>query len=144
MRLLSIPATLLCAATVLTPVNATRAQAPEARHVVALDFVKAKPGELPRLIRFFELNWAAARATLVAQGADIVGYRMLVSADTASAWDVVLETTYADSASYARREQIFQPVLAAKGKVLVDGKDRSGLGDIVGSRVLAVRAATAK
>ncbi len=102
--------------------------------------MKAKPDELSRLIRFYESNWAAARATLLSQNGGIVGYRMLVATDTAATWDVMRETVYADSATYTRREQIFQPVLAAKGKILVDGKDRAGLGDIVSSRELAVRA----
>ena len=42
--------------------------------------------------------------------------------------------TYLSEYSSRRFRKIFQPVLAAKGNVLVDGKDRSGLGDIIGSR----------
>jgi hypothetical protein len=112
------------------------AQTANQSQMVALDFVKAKPGELARLVRYFELNWAVARDTVKAQRGGVVSYRILVTADTSSAWDVMLETVYADSSAYARREEIFAPVLKAKGKVLVDGKDRSAFGDIVGSRLV--------
>jgi len=137
--MLSLRIALLAVGAAVAPVTPALAQAVEPRHIVALDFVKAKPGELSRLIRFFELNWSVARATVLAQRAGVVSYRMLVGADTASTWDVMLETVYTDSATYARRETIFQPVLAAKGKVLIDGKDRPAMGDIVASRVLGVR-----
>jgi hypothetical protein len=141
--MISFRNSLLVAACALAPMRAVLSQAgasPQA--VVALDFVRAKPGERARLIRFFESNWAAVRATLLPRNVGVVGYRMLVSADTASAWDVVLETIYADSAAYERREQIFQPVLAARTKILIDGKDRPDLGDIVTSRITRIRSGT--
>jgi hypothetical protein len=35
---------------------------------------------------------------------------------------VILLTEYPDSAAYARREEIFQPILTAQGRTLIDGK----------------------
>lgn len=107
--------------------------------VVTLDLVKANPGERDRLVRYYRLNWERARATVLASN-QIVGYRMLTGSDTGSRWDVALETEYADSAAYARAEAIFQPVLQAQGRTLVDGKSRAELGTIVESRVTTVTA----
>ncbi len=117
------------------------AQAVRNDRVVTLDFVRAKPGERTRLIRFFQLNWEAARRTALAQGA-ITGYRLLIQPDTMGVWDVALETEYPDSATHARREQLFQPILRAKGKILIDGLDRPALGDILESHELRVAGAS--
>ncbi len=105
--------------------------------IVSIDFVKARPGQRALLIRFYQLNWSRARATILAKR-EIVSYRMLVSADTSSQWDVALETTYQDSASYARREALFKPVLDAQGLTVVEGKRRADLAEIVGSRLMTV------
>lgn len=119
--------------------NSASAQSPSTP-ITTIDYVRAKPGELPRLLRFFELNWLSARRTVLAQGG-ISGFTLMQRADTtAGRWDVILLTEYPDSATYARREEIFAPVLAAKGKILIDGLDRPALGDIVESVVVRVRA----
>lgn len=113
---------------------------PRSGAIVALDFVKSRPGERDRLVRFYQLNWAELRTVLQARG-DIVSFRMLVSADTGSAWDVLLETVYPDSQSFARREEMFAPLRAGRTLVLVDGRDRSSLGDILFSRAMRIDAA---
>lgn len=102
-----------------------------------MDFVRAKPGQLARLVRYYEENWGRARATVIKQGG-ISGYLMLVRADSLDEWDIILQTEYPDSAAFARREETFAPVLAAMGRILVDGFDRTALGDIVHSRTMRV------
>ena len=47
---------------------------------------------------------------------------------------VILLTEYPDSAAYARREEIFQPILTAQGRTLIDGKATRELTDRVESR----------
>ncbi len=118
--------------------NSPMAQSPSAP-ITTIDYVRAKPGELPRLLRFYELNWLSARRTVLQQGG-ISGFKLMQQLDSAGSWHIALQTDYPDSASYARREETFAPVLAAKGKILVDGLDRPALGDIVESVVLRVRA----
>jgi hypothetical protein len=105
--------------------------------VVTVDFVKAHAGERDALIRYYRANWARARATVLANGG-IAHYRMLISADTGSRWDVSLETTYADSAAYSRAEAVFAPVLQAQGTTLIDGKRRSEMAEIVESRTTII------
>ncbi len=102
--------------------------------MVEVAYVRARPGELPRLIRFYQVNWARSRRTLLAQGI-IAGYQLRVRADTLGDYDVELHTEYPDSAAWERREEIFRPVMAAQGRTLVDGLDRSSLGDIVEVRL---------
>jgi hypothetical protein len=58
-------------------------------------------------VQFYRLSWARARETVLAKG-EIVSYRMLVGADTGSRSDVALQTTFADSAAFARVEEIFR------------------------------------
>lgn len=118
-------------------VAASRSEAQASSRIVTVDLVRAKPGQLDRLLRYYELNWAAARRTVLQQGG-ISGYRLLVRADTTQGWDVVLETEYPDPATFERREATFAPVLKAKGKILVDGMDRPALGDIVEARTMTL------
>lgn len=102
-------------------------------HVVEVDYVRANPGELPRLVRFYQLNWARSRRTLQARGA-IISYHLLVRADSTGDYDIELHTEYPDQAAWERREEIFRPVMAAQGRTLVDGLSRADLGEIVASR----------
>lgn len=135
---LTLPVSAICF-TLLACFNPSpaAAQAPPEPHFVDVAYVRAKPGELPRLVRFYQLNWARSRRTLQAQGA-IVSYHLLVRADTTGHYDIELHTEYPDSASYARREEIFRPVMAAQGRTLVDGLDRSALGEIIALRLFRV------
>ena len=131
----------LCVAVAILALRQAEAQISGNSRVVTVDLVRAKPGERDRLIRFYQLNWEAARRTALAQGV-ITGYRLFVRADTSGVWDVLLETEYPDSAAHARREEIFRPILRAKGRILVDGLDRPALGESVESRDLRVVAAS--
>jgi hypothetical protein len=131
-----VPAICFTLAISMCPPPVAAQTAPE-RHFVDVAYVRAKPGELPRLVRFYQLNWARSRRTLQAQGA-IVSYHLFVRADTTGDYDIELHTEYPDSASYARREEIFQPVMAAQGRTLVDGLDRAALGEIIALRLFRV------
>jgi hypothetical protein len=118
----------------LVVVRSAGAQQPS-EPIVAIDLVKAKPGQRERLIRFYQLNWEQRRVEALARGM-ITGYRLLVSADTGTRWYVMLETTYADSASYAARERNFGALIARSPAQPIDGMMRAALGDIVESRDL--------
>lgn len=122
--------------TMLVVVCSAGAQQPS-EPIVAVDLVKAKPGQRERLIRFYQLNWEQRRVEALARGM-ITGYRLLVSADTGTRWDVMLETTYADIASYAARERNFGALIARNPAQPIDGMMRAALGDIVESRDLTV------
>ena len=88
----------------------------------AVDIVTVRAGERENYRKFLEANWAKARRTVREQG-DIRSYHAAFSPDTGSAnTQVLLLTEYTDSSAYARREEIFQPVLAAQGRTLIDGK----------------------
>ena len=56
------------------------------------------------------------------------------TSSTGAGTQVILLTEYPDSAAYARREEIFQPILAAQGRTLIDGKATRELTDRVESR----------
>ncbi len=106
-----------------------------ARSVWSADFVTVRPGLRADYLRFLELNWARARRTALAQG-HIRSYRALVAPDTTPGWQVILLTEYPDSASYARREEIFRPILDAQGRTLIDGRATRELTERVVNRVL--------
>lgn len=90
--------------------------------VWAVDVVTVRPGEGENYRKFIEANWAKARRTLRERG-EIRSYHAAFAPDTGSAnAQVLLLTEYPDSSAYARREEIFQPVLAAQGRTLIDGK----------------------
>jgi hypothetical protein len=131
---LRLPVLALCFALPLS-LDAPRvaAQNRPVPHVVEVDYVRAKPGELPRLVRFYQLNWARSRRTLQQRGA-IVSYHLLVRADTTGGYDIELQTEYPDAAAWERREEIFRPVMAAQGRTLIDGLSRADLGEIVANR----------
>ena len=98
--------------------------------------MRTKPGQQARYLRYLEANWARARATALAQG-EIRSYRVLAVNESAAAWDVILLTEYPDSAAYARREAIFQPILDRQGQTLVDGLSGSGRDNPLKTTVLA-------
>ena len=78
-------------------------------------------GERENYRKFLEANWTKAR-TLRERG-EIRSYHAAFAPDSGSAnAQVLLLTEYPDSSAYARREEIFQPVLAAQGRTLIDGK----------------------
>ena len=106
-----------------------------ARSVWSADFVTVRPGQRADYLRFLELNWARARRTALAQG-QIRSYRALLSTDTTAGWHVILLTEYPDSAAYARREEIFRPILTAQGRTLIDGRGTRELTERVENRVV--------
>jgi len=92
--------------------------------VWAVDVVTVRAGERENYRRFLEANWAKARRT-ARERAEIVSYRAAFSPDTSgtgAGTQVLLLTEYPDAAAYERREAIFQPILAAQGRTLIDGK----------------------
>ncbi len=106
-----------------------------ARRVWSADFVTVRPGLRADYLRFLELNWARARRTALTQG-QIRSYRALVAPDTTPGWQVILLTEYPDSAAYARREEIFRPILDAQGRTLIDGRGTRELTERVVNRVV--------
>lgn len=104
--------------------------------VWSADFVTVRPGEHDRYRRFVEANWVRARRT-ARERREIRSYRALFTPDNATAgWHVILLTEYPDSAAYARREEIFQPILTAQGRTLIDGKATRELAERVENRWL--------
>ncbi len=102
--------------------SGAKAAATAGPSVWSVDLVTVLPGERGRYERFLEANWARARRTARAKG-EIRSYHALFTADTTvSGWQVILLTEYPDSAAYGRREEIFQPILTAQGRTLIDGK----------------------
>ena len=104
--------------------------------VWSVDLVTVVPGERERYRRFLEANWARARATARARG-EIRSYHAVFTPDTSgtgAGTQVLLLTEYPDSAAYKRREEIFQPILAAKGRTLIDGKGTRELTERLESR----------
>jgi hypothetical protein len=53
---------------------------------------------------------------------------------TGAGTQVLLMTEYPDSTAYKRREEIFQPILAAQGRTLIDGKATRELTERLESR----------
>jgi hypothetical protein len=90
------------------------------------DFMRTKPGQQERYLRYLDANWARARRTVLDQG-KIRSFRVLVveQADSA-AWDVLLLTEYTDSSARAHAEEIFRPVLDAQKETLIDGLSGRG------------------
>jgi len=100
----------------------------------SVDVVTVRAGERENYRRFVEANWAKARRTARERG-EIRSYRAIFSPDTGSAnAQVLLLTEYPDSSAYKRREEIFQPILAAQGRTLIDGKATRELTERLESR----------
>ena len=105
-----------------TPATPTTTNDTRGPSVWAVDIVTVRVGERENYRKFLEANWAKARRTLRERG-EIRSYHAAFAPDTGSAnAQVLLLTEYPDSSAYARREEIFQPVLAAQGRTLIDGK----------------------
>lgn len=97
----------------------------ENQSIWTVDFMRTKPGQQARYLRYLDANWARARRTVQAQGG-VKSFRVLVSPDSLAPWDVVLLTEYPDSAALARAEEVFRPVLTAQGETLIDGMSGRG------------------
>lgn len=88
--------------------------------VWSVDLVRTLPGAQMDYMRSIETNWANGRKVANARGA-VLAYRAFVAPpDSARGWDVLLMTEYADSASYLRREAIFESIFASPEYVRVE------------------------
>ena len=118
--------------------RAVAADSPASRgpSVWSVDVMTVRTGERDSYRRFLDANWARARRTARDRG-EIRSFHALFTPDTSSTGagtQVILLTEYPDSAAYARREEIFQPILTAQGRTLIDGKATRELTDRVESR----------
>jgi hypothetical protein len=92
--------------------------------VWAIDMVKVKPGELDHYVSFIRQNWLSNREQ-AARRKVILSYKMVLSKpdeEGAKGPDVMLMTEYPSEQAYADREKIFEPILKARTRVLVDGR----------------------
>ena len=106
--------------------------------VWSFDVMTVRTGDRERYRRFLAANWARARHTARERG-EIRSFHALFTPDTSSTGagtQVILLTEYPDSAAYARREEIFQPILTAQGRTLIDGRSSREMIDRVESRWL--------
>lgn len=80
--------------------------------VWSVDLIRTLPGMQAEYLASIEENWAGARELAHDRGA-VRSYRALAAdPDEERGWDVILMTEYADSATWARREEIFQEIFA--------------------------------
>ncbi len=87
--------------------------------VWSVDLIRTLPGQQAEYLRNIEANWAGARR--IAQDRQVVlSYRALAAPpDSARGWDVLLMTEYADSTTWADREEIFASIFASPEYVRV-------------------------
>ncbi len=110
----------------------TQAQSLQLEKAVwAVDYIKAKEGQLPDLVQFFEQNWAGARQ-YGKKKKYIADYQWFVLPNNAD-YQVVLMTKYRDQAQYEQREANFQKIFAKHKLVLIAGKSSRDMGEIVKS-----------
>ena len=103
--------------------------------VIALDYVKTKPGEFDNFIEFLKKNWVVAREKAKEKGFILSFEYQTQRGDTG--WDITLVTEYKDEIAYKGREKIFQQIFKEyfpNGPVLVNGKRSKDMADIKGSR----------
>lgn len=98
-----------------------------------VDYIKAKDGQLPDLVQFFELNWKGARK-YAKKHKYVEAYQWYILPDNAD-YQVVLMTKYKDRAQYDQREENFQKIFAKyKPKpILVNGKGSRDMSQIIKS-----------
>lgn len=99
----------------------------------AVDYVKAKEGQLPDLLEFFRLNWTAARK--YAKKAKYVADYKLYVLPEATDYQVILMTKYKNKAVYDQRDANFQKIFAKfkPETILVNGKSSKDMREIVKS-----------
>lgn len=100
--------------------------------VWSVDPIRTLPGMQDEYLASIEDNWAGARELAHDRGA-VMSYRALAAdPDSERGWDFILMTEYADSATWARREEIFQEIFAAPEFVRVQpASPSSELRDLV-------------
>jgi hypothetical protein len=108
------------------------------RVAVELTFLKAKPGERERLVRFIELNWFEMDRIAAGQGL-MRDYRVLETGTDEGAWNVLVEVTYTDERGYAGIVDTFEAIRKAHRSMAVGGKGLRDLGTIVESKKTYLR-----
>lgn len=92
--------------------------------VTVLDFVRIQAGHRAEALFYYENNWKLYRDTALARGY-ISAYQLLeTTPDSAGNFDLVLVTMYPDSATHARSEENFRPILGTLrpgGPLLLNG-----------------------
>lgn len=79
--------------------------------VSVMDFVKIRDGKKAETLYFYENNWKIYRDAAMERGL-IHSYQLVMAApDSLNNFDLVLITTYKDSAQYLKSEENFQPIL---------------------------------
>lgn len=88
------------------------------------DFSKVKNGHRAEMLYYLENNWKLYRDSALAAG-HISAYRLLeTTADSTGDFDFILLTEFPDSAAYAHREALFEPImkrLRPTGPILLNG-----------------------
>lgn len=99
----------------------------------AVDYVKAKEGQLTDLLEFFRLNWAAARVQAKKKHY-IQDYKLYVLPEAID-YQVVLMTKYKDQTQYDQREANFKKIFAQFKPlpIPVNGKSSRDMSDIIKS-----------
>jgi hypothetical protein len=93
---------------------------PPSASVWSIDLVRTLPGGQADYVRSIGTNWASARKLGVDRGA-LRSYQAFVAApDSSRGWDVLLMTEYADSATFAQREAIFEEIFDSREFVRVE------------------------
>ena len=79
--------------------------------VSVMDFVKIRNGKKAEALYYYENNWKVYRELAVEKGL-IHSYQLVMAApDSLNNFDLILITTYRDSAQYLKSEENFQPIL---------------------------------
>ncbi len=104
---------------------------PVKKAIWAVDYIKAKEGQLPDLVQFFEQNWARARK-YGKKKKYVADYQWFVLPNKAD-YQVVLMTQYRDQAQYDQREANFQKIFSKYKVVLINGKSSRDMSEIVRS-----------
>lgn len=86
--------------------------AQKTKPVTLMDFVKIKNGKRTEAMYFYENNWKAYRQMALKKKI-IQSYQLVeVAADSLNNFDLILITTYKDSAQFLKSEENFRPILA--------------------------------
>ena len=76
-----------------------------------MDFVKIRDGKRVEALYYYENNWKMYRDVAVERGL-LHSYQLISAApDSLNNFDLILITTYKDSAQYLKSEENFQPIL---------------------------------
>lgn len=87
------------------------ASAQQDKTVSVMDFVKIRDGKKAEALYYYENNWKMYRDVAVERGL-LHSYQLISAApDSLNNFDLILITTYKDSAQYLKSEENFQPIL---------------------------------